>query len=614
MIAASSARLATLRYAGWLVASLAYCACSRTKSPEPTAAPEPAAVATSTAQTHGPVVHTSAPPAATGAAGRKTVRPPTAAMRDAPLRNPFAYIPPQCYTRTHDEHGHVVNPCYVCHTAGPQLDDSDLQQVLKFTSAGAVTNRWKNLFSPAIERAAPIADDALLAYVRASNYLDSAGEITLAKKLAELPAEWDGEGDAKWGGFGPDAYYRFDSDGYDLKPDGARSGWRAVAYYPLPGTFFPSNGSVGDVLIRLDPMLRTRTADGPEDPEITRVNFAIVEALITERDVAIEEVDEATVGVDLDLDGSLGRTERVRFDRDGAGKGAGRMHYVGRAHELELSGKFPIARRLFPLNTEFLHSVRYLDVGESGRVQLAARMKELRYAKKVRWFREDELRARAEAEVIEQVESPNGARIVLWQHDRGVYNGQGWLLQAFIEDAGGELRPQTYEESAFCVGCHGGVGANIDSTFSFARKLREPAHGYFHWTQHDLRGIAEPRDHSGTFEYEQYLSQNRAGDELRDNIEILNRFFDDRGALRPDRVRALRADIGTLLYPSAARALALDRAYRALVLEQSFTNGRDAVLAKSAHVFDVAPLGAATGVTKPVGAKLTTPSAGLAKR
>jgi hypothetical protein len=197
-------------------------------------------------------------------------------------------------------------------------------------------------------------------------------------------------------------------------------------------------------------------------------------------------------------------------------------------------------------------------------------------------------------------ESASGALNVLWQFDRGVYNGQGWLLQAFIESNDGGLRPQTYEESAFCIGCHGGIGATTDSMFSFARKLSEPAGGYFHWTQRDLHGLPEPRRADGAFEYSFYLQQNRAGDEFRDNREIQRRFFDAAGALRPERVRALHTDIATLLLPSSARALALDRAYRAVVLEQSFSRGRDATLAPSAHVQRRVAVQSKTGVSQPV--------------
>ena len=50
-------------------------------------------------------------------------------------------------------------------------------------------------------------------------------------------------------------------------------------------------------------------------------------------------------------------------------------HYLGGAAAL------PVRRGLYPEGTELLHSVRYLDPDAPGLI--AARMKELRYMKKV---------------------------------------------------------------------------------------------------------------------------------------------------------------------------------------------------------------------------------------
>jgi hypothetical protein len=520
---------------------------------------------------------------------------PARAMSDRVLTNRYAYIPPQCYTKTRDERGRAANPCYVCHTpsrAPNYTDDGDLQQVLKLP-AGASANPWSNLFSPAVERAPQVSDEALLAYVRKSNYFDDRHEIALHNGLEPLRADWDGEGDGSWQGFLPDAYFRFDEQGYDLRPDGSRTGWRAFAYAPLPGTFFPTNGSAGDVLIRLDNALR-ETVDGTPDDTITTVNLAIVEALITHRDVVLEPTDEARLGVDLDLDGKLATARVVRAD---AQRGEQvRLHYAGRAGRLERSGVFPIASGLFPLGTEFLHTLRYLDLSPQGEVTMSARMKELRYAKKVRWFSYADLRAHAAAELVEENESADGVQYFVWQHDRGIYNGQGWLLQGFIESVDGTLRPQTYEETVFCAGCHGGVGATTDSMFSLPRKLAAPDRGWFHWEQRGFRGLPEPERSDGALEYTLYLQHNRAGDEFRDNDEVLSRFFTPGGALRPAALRQLHHDIATLLVPSPARALALNRAYRAVVLEQSFAHGRDAVLSASPRVHRRAPTDTPTGI------------------
>lgn len=56
--------------------------------------------------------------------------------------------------------------------------------------------------------------------------------------------------------------------------------------------------------------------------------------------------------------------------------------------------------------------------------------------------------------------------------------------------------------------------------------------------------------------------------------------------------------MGELLLPSAARALDLDRAYGAIVREQSFTAGRDVVLAASQHVLRQVRVGDKTGVER----------------
>src|SRR5262249_52714863 len=157
----------------------------------------------------------------------------------------------------------------------------------------------------------------------------------------------------------------------------------AFAHYPLPGAFIPTNGSAGDVLIRLDPVLRQNAAGAP-DHAVYVANLAIVEALITRADVLVAELDEAQLDTDLDLDGRLGVAQRVAF-RAGPHETTP-MHYAGKARELEKSGQFPILPGLFPVGTEFFHTVRYLDVTDQGEVEPAARLKELRYAKKVRWY------------------------------------------------------------------------------------------------------------------------------------------------------------------------------------------------------------------------------------
>ena len=84
-----------------------------------------------------------------------------------------------------------------------------------------------------------------------SNYEDADGNLILARQLADLPAGWDDNGNGRWDGYVPDAYYHFDTAGFDHAPNGDYTGWRAFAYFPVPGAFMPTNGSTDDVLIRL---------------------------------------------------------------------------------------------------------------------------------------------------------------------------------------------------------------------------------------------------------------------------------------------------------------------------------------------------------------------------
>jgi hypothetical protein len=522
-----------------------------------------------------------------------TSLPASSGVQRYALANRFAYIPPQCYTKTRGEGGRASNPCYACHLRSEPpnyVNDSDLQLTLTLPVAAGV-NPWTNLLDPPVARASRAGDDDVLAYVRRSNYFDDDG-LTLARTLDRLPGD-DGTGHREWGGFRPDARFSFDDRGFDHRPDGAFTGWRAFAYYPFLGTFFPTNGSMDDVLIRLDPRLQQDT-DGRYDPQVYEINLAVVEALVTRRDVPVDPIDERRLGADLDLDGTFGKATRVVF-----GKG---MHYVGRAGA-EPARTFACVPGLFPLNTEFLHSVRYLDVGPDGAITPAPRMKELRYAKKVRWLSSPDLERMVAQENGEQAASPDGVVYFVPQADRGVYNGHGWLFQGFIEAADGVLRPQSYEETVACVGCHGGIGATTDSIFSLPRKLpaTSTARGWYHWSQHGLRGIPERRRRDGHYEYTLYLEEAGAGDELRENAEVLARFFDDRGRLRPAEIARLHADIGTLLLPSPERAIDLDRAYQAIVREQSFVRGRDAVLAAASHMYARAPVGERTGIDKAVG-------------
>ena len=513
-----------------------------------------------------------------------------------PLENPTAYIPPQCYTETIDEAGNTHNPCFTCHVRGQSpnfINDADLQTTYAFPGP-ATANPWTNLFEDRRERIAAIGDDETLAYVRESNYLDESGKILLQAVLANPPAAWDENGDGRWNGFVPDAYFRFDHEGYDVDPKGTRTGWRAFAYTPLPGSFSPASGSTDDVLIRLSEPYRTDAAGKP-DWTAYAVNLAITEALIRRADVPIAPVDEAKYGVDLDKDGMLGTADHVAFDwapLDGR-----TMSWVGPAKDLS-ADEAPLAAGLYPLGTEFVHSVRYVDPGDAkdGRIRMSARLKELRYMKKTVWQTYADLEDGALEEVKEDYDFPDRLAMFDGSAELGLANGAGWIMQAFIEDRDGALRPQSFNETVFCAGCHGGVGVTDDSTFAFRRKLAAPDGGWFHWDQRPLAGIPDPVGASGVGEYERYLKVNGAADEFRANDEAIAAFFDANGETKPDALARLREDVSALLYPSRRRALDLDKAYRTIVLDQDFIRGRDALVMPAVNVHEEVEQDEPTGI------------------
>jgi hypothetical protein len=516
------------------------------------------------------------------------------------LSNPAAYLPAQCYAVTQEAPGgRTRNGCFACHQAprAPNyVEDAEVQTVLTVARA-AEENRWTNLVRP--PPPVDISDAELLAWVRTSNYVDERGGLRLAAALAQPLAAWDGNGNGRWEGYTPDCWFQPDAEGFDHSPDGAMTGWRAFAYAPFPGMFWPTNGSAGDVFIRLPAAFR-RDRDGRESTAVYRLNLAILEAYIRRVDVPLPPTDERELGSDLDGDGVLGTARRVAFvwpPKPGRPFG-----YVGEAAGLDRTKDGWPAAGLYPRGTEFLHSLRYLDV-EEGQVRMAARMKELRYMRKTRWLTYSDLQLAAEAEAREKEKQPDKLKRVLADVERGVGTGTGWLMQGFIEDAGGALRPQNVEETTACIGCHGGVGATTDSTFSFARKLGAGSAwqgGWYHWGQRGLKGIPEPRRADGQGEYAHWLAQVGAGDDYGTNDEVQERFFRKDGALRPDAVKALTKDISVLLVPSPSRALLLDRATLALVKAQRFERGRDVTVGAPPKVRARLEQDGATGITEAV--------------
>jgi hypothetical protein len=273
----------------------------------------------------------------------------------------------------------------------------------------------------------------------------------------------------------------------------------------------------------------------------------------------IEPLDERPLGVDLDQDGRLSPDTATLRGLPG--------RYIGT--------DLPVRRGLYPEGTELLHSVRYIDPDRLD--LLAPRMKELRYMKKVqaldRWAMQAAYAHAQDDRDEGRLPRPRGSA------ELGLRGDLGWQLQGFIEDSEGRLRLQSDEEHRFCLGCHDGIGVTVDQTFSFPRKLP----GLAGWRPQDLRGMPDaPQVGHPDGEILTYFRRVGAGDELRENGELLARYFPG-GRLDEAKVRAA-VDLAELLTPSRARAVDLAKAYRAVVREQSFTRGRDAVLRPAEHV------------------------------
>ena len=539
-------------------------------------------------------------------AGEKFVSNTPVDLSTKVLSNTTAYITSQCYTKTEDDDGSgtVYNPCYACHlrSVDPNyVDDYDLQQEYSFPEV-ARTNPWTNLFEDRTERMAAISDADILSYVKESNYFNEDGDIVLAERMNNVPDEWDYDGDGQWDGYTPDCYFNFDEEGFDRDLQDNDTGWRAFAYYPFLGTFWPTNGSTDDVIIRLAPSFR-QDESGTLDRTVYKVNLAIVEALMTRRDIPIEAVDESDLGVDLDKDGELATAKIITYDW--APLEDRFMSFVGQAKLEQEAGTVHLAAGLYPEGTEFIHSVRYVDVAED-KIGLAPRMKELRYMIKRTWQTYAELEDAAAEEIKETDDFPDRTNLYVGDMERGMNSDTGWLLQGFIEDIDGELRPQNFEETTYCIGCHGGIGATTDSVFSFSRKLGHTSYqkGWYHWSQKGLDGVKEPkvkiRNAGVYYEYSYYLMYNRSGSEFRQNEEVQEKFFNLDGSINEDMLDALHDDITVLINPSTERALQLNKAYRTIVMDQDFTLGRDANITPITNVHkDPLQENLATGVKDP---------------
>lgn len=470
-----------------------------------------------------------------------------------PIRTAFnaeAPIPPQCYTQTAGR----FNPCYVCHQNPVQgrenkMGDGGLQLAYAFSDVG-MTNHWSNLFEERSELVAEISDEEILAWIDEDNY-------------SELPARLKSAGFEGWI---PDLKNlqmgagAFDEQGFAR--DGSQ--WVAFNYKPLPSTFWPTNGSTDDVMIRLAAPFRTNAA-GEYVKDIYLANLSLVEANIKGlNQISTPPLDENKIGNDLDGDGQLGIIERISVTDA----------YVGAA-----AAAFKESW-LYPKGTEFLHTVRYVGLSEDGQVVPSTRMKEVRYMRKWQDYGKVVYSRQYQLENFEK----ELAHLPQYQYlgDYGLDNKFGWAIQGFIEGHDGRLRTLTYEENLFCMGCHTSVGATTDKTFGFPRKID----GAAGWGYIDLVGMPDaPNMGEEQGEIMTYFERVGGGGEFRSNAEMFERWFTEDGVVDKKKVAAA-PDVYTLITPSPSRALELNKAYKAIVSEQDYIYGRDATITPPKNVHD----------------------------
>jgi hypothetical protein len=511
--------------------------------------PPPAKAATQTSWSGAPKIST-ADDLIAALRANTSVRPPVPSVHPvAAAYNREAPVPPQCYTRTEAN----FNPCYVCHQdelpgRENRMNDRALQEAYSFSELG-MKNHWSNLFEDRTDRVAAISDREILDYVSADNYTE------LPQRLREV----------EFKGWIPDLSHlhrgaeAFDEEGF--AKDG--SGWVAYNYKPFPSTFWPTNGSTDDVMIRLPEEFRV-TRGGSPSRDVYRANLAIVEANIKGlAEISCRPVDERELGQDLDGDGRMGVATMIRNV----------SAYVGAAQ-----GRF-VDTHLYPAGVEFLHTVRYLGIASNGDIVPSTRMKEVRYMKKWKDFVKPVYARRYQEEAYDK----EAGNLPGYQNlgDWGLDNGSGWSIQSFIEDARGRLRVSTFEENLACMGCHNSIGATIDKTFSLARKV-DGAKG---WGYINLRGMPDAPSR-GTKEGEivTYLERVGGGSEFRHNQEMFERWFSPGGALDREKLAQAR-DVYDLIVPSRERALALNKAYLTIVQDQDFIHGRDATLRAPINVY-----------------------------
>ncbi|MEE4178537.1 MAG: hypothetical protein V2I46_13610 [Bacteroides sp.] len=383
-------------------------------------------------------------------------------------------IPAQCWIET--GYG-TQNACKYCHTDyltmarhGNAFDIGEDQILYSFPTANLNRILWRNIIYPnEIEErlnaegvALPGHDD--VDYVRNDNW-----RAAFAMARGNGNTEWVNleDPDSEWILFpalNPDHLFPLnpsdptgsgthgyvDIEGFVRDERAQYTGWRAINFFPYT-IFTPLTGSVSGIYIRLPKAFMTK--DSALDLEVYKQNLDLLERNIK----------------------NLRPEESV---------------YYGDASGVDVQKGF------YPVGTEFAHPLHYVDLLADGQMGAeldgamvaggmdyefpgtrSKRVKEIRYMYKWKAVDLDDIAIDEE----EEEEGEHYAEFVGREGQGWVDNDGGWIISAYIEDRFGNLRPQTTEELAQCVGCHANVGNTVDAVWSFQRKLP----GEKGWTEMD---------------------------------------------------------------------------------------------------------------------------------
>ena len=233
-----------------------------------------------------------------------------------------------------------------------------------------------------------------------------------------------------------------------------------------------------------------------------------------EASINVSPFTERSVEEDIDGDGVISNSIIKSLKK--------RSYYFGGASHIKAE---PF---LYPKGTEFLHTLRYLELGSEGEVKASRRIKELRYMKKHSFISVANLKSRYTNERLEKLDGmlPNP----LWLGDRGYDNGFGWYVSGFIEGESGYLRPQTREESLFVwVVILQLVLQSIRLLVLLEKNQVEAIDLKANGT---LRESFLARSNLSSGEIAQYFLRVGGGDEFRSNDEMIQKFLKEDGSLK----------------------------------------------------------------------------------